>query len=220
MKTRSLFTLVLVLVPTIICAQIPRNDIANPARYRMGDNVYSLARNAIVQGNFLDFQAGVGMYGATGLFAHSWNLETDLHQAFDLNFYWIPRDEFGFTPYNTNRNLYTNNALLIPMFWGIRKNILRETFDEEIIPYVEAGAGPLIGVRFPSTSLFWNSIQRATAAYSVGGYLGLGVNYAIGQKSAGNISLRYNILKFNQTVGRRSDYSGFSIMFGYTAALH
>ena len=213
------------MLPFALAAQIPHmpspiDDMAHPAVYRQGYNVYSGAQRALIQGEYVGFQGGIGMYGANGLFQKNWAVREDLHKAFDLNLYWIPRDEFGFLGYRTTAALPRDNALLIPIFWTIRKNVQRNAFNSELIPYIEAGAGPLIGIRFPANYMFQESILKATSVISAGGFIGGGFNYAIGKKGAGNMSIRYNLLKFQEKVGRRSDYSGFSIMFGYIAAFN
>ncbi|KAA3612649.1 MAG: hypothetical protein DWQ05_18540 [Calditrichaeota bacterium] len=215
--------LVLFILPFTLLAQIPHittplDDMANPAVYRQGNNMYSPAQRALIQGEFIGFQGGIGTYGANGLFQREWAIHEDLHQAFDMNLYWIPRDEYGYWASRSSVTLARDNAMLIPIFWSVRKNVYRESLNSELIPYLEAGAGPLLGIRFPANYVFHESILKATTVISVGGFLGAGFNYAIGERGAGNMSVRYNILKFPERVGRRDDYSGFSIMFGYIAA--
>lgn len=142
--------------PFLLFAQIPHlptpiDDMANPAVYRQGYSVYSGAQRALIEGDFVGFQGGIGMYGACGLLQKNWAIEKDVHNALDINFYWIPRDEFGYLMQRSNRTLARDNALIIPIFWSLRKNIYREMLDSELIPYIEGGVGPLIGVRFPAT---------------------------------------------------------------------
>jgi hypothetical protein len=104
--------------------------------------------------------------------------------------------------------------MLAPFFLGLRRDILRENFDDTILPYLQVGAGPLAGFAFPYGYGFWESLRHATTAWTVGGFAGFGVNFAIDKKTAGLVDVRYNVMIFPDEIGPRKDYSGPAISLG------
>jgi len=114
---------------------------------------------------------------------------------------------------------YTGNVMLLPIFIGVRRDLWYEQFQDAVLPYIEAGAGPVVGFNFPYNRGFFGQFSHATAALTAGAFIGSGFDYSMGKKTAGTINIRYNFIRFPGELGGRSDYSSLSIAFGVSRAL-
>ena len=188
------------------------NQMFNPARYQQNAQAIAPGISSFGQSDVVGLNGFLVNSGFGSSFRYQWPLPNEAIATLDLSLIYL---DFGnrFLPYYSSG--YTNtNVVLVPLFFGLRRDILREHFDNSISPYLQAGAGPLAGFAIPVGYSFWRSLGSASSAWTIGGYAGFGVNFAMGKKTAGLFDLRYNVMVFPHAIGPRSNYSGPAISFG------
>jgi hypothetical protein len=168
--------------------------------------------NRFSQSDVLGLNGALMNNGGGGNFHYQWSLQKDLAATLDLALVYLDFSN-PFLPFYSSR-YRSADVMLVPLFLGLRRDIFRENFDNTVLPYIQFGAGPLAGVAFPYGYGFWESVRRSTTAWTVGGFAGAGLNFALDKKTAGLVDFRYNIMVFPETIGPRHDYSGPAISFG------
>lgn len=215
-KIKTLATVLLSLLPAVLSAQtgtLPEqlNRMNNPARYQHRADAVAPLLQTFGQSDVIGLNGAVMNYGGGSTFHYQWPLQKDLTATLDLSLVYLNLDN-PFLPFYTRYN-HSGDVMLVPFFFGLRRDIWRESF-EGVLPYVQFGAGPLAGIAFPYGYSFWNSLRYSTAEWTIGGFLGAGFNFAIDKKTVGLVDFRYNIMRFPEQVGPRSNYSGPAIAFG------
>jgi hypothetical protein len=188
------------------------NRMFNPAVYQQIGQANVPVLSTFGQNDVLGFNGALVNYGAGSNFHYQWPLKKDLAATLDFSMIYLNLSN-PFLPFYSS-TYRSADVMLVPFFVGLRRDILRENFDNTILPYLQVGAGPLAGVAFPYGFGFWETLRRATSAWTIGGFAGAGVNFAIDKKTAGLVDLRYNVMMFPERLGPRKDYSGPAIAFG------
>lgn len=188
------------------------NQMFNPARYQQDGQAIAPGISMLGQTDVVGLNGFLVNAGFGSNFRYQWPLPNDAIATLDFSLIYL---DFGnrFLPYYSPGNADAN-VVLVPLFLGLHRDVLREYFDNSISPYLQVGAGPLVGFAIPVGYSFWRSLGSASAAWTVGGFAGFGVNFAIDKKTAGLFDLRYNVMVFPHAIGPRSNYSGPAISFG------
>ncbi len=164
--------------------------------------------------DFFGFNGGVSTFGTNAQIGKNWAILDGVHTQFSLQLLSVNNDNPYSRLYNNSFRDPKGNVMLVPLYFGMRRDIFFETFQNAILPYVEAGAGPVFGMHFPYGHGFFGAFQHMGFQAGGGGYLGGGFDYDMGQKTVGNIGVRYNYIRFPNQIGDRLGYSGVSITFG------
>ncbi|MDZ7344239.1 MAG: hypothetical protein ONA90_06955 [candidate division KSB1 bacterium] len=188
------------------------NEMVNPARYQQSAPSVTPALRSFGQHNVFGWNGFLVNSGFGSNFRYQWPLPNEAIATLDLSLIYLDFSN-RFLPYYSPQE-GNANIVLVPLFFGVRRDVWREHFDQSIAPYVQAGAGPLAGFAIPAGYSFWRSLGSASSAWTVGGFAGFGVNFAIDKKTAGLFDVRYNVMIFPDAIGPRSNYSGPAISFG------
>jgi len=216
-KMKIFVKILLSLLPVALFAQtgaLPEqlNRMSNPAHYQQRAGAVAPLLQTFGQGDVFGFNGALVNYGGGSNFHYQWPLQKDLTATLDLSLIYLSFDN-PFLPFYTRYNNH-GDVMLAPFFFGLRRDVLRENFDDSILPYVQFGAGPLAGIAFPYGYNFWESLRYSTTSWTIGGFVGAGFNFAIDKKTVGLVDFRYNIMMFPEQVGPRSNYNGPAIAFG------
>ncbi|MDZ7289053.1 MAG: hypothetical protein ONB44_01585 [candidate division KSB1 bacterium] len=188
------------------------NRMFNPALYQQRVEAIAPVLGTLGEREVIGLNGALVNYGAGGNLHYQWPLKKDLAATLDLAMIYLDLGN-PFLPFYS-RTYRSADVMLVPFFFGLRRDVLRETFDNSFLPYLQVGAGPLAGFAFPYGYSFWESLRHATTAWTIGGFAGAGVNFAIDKKTAGLLDLRYNVMIFPERIGPRHDYSGPAISVG------
>lgn len=194
-------------------ADIARNGLSGETQFHP-----KRATQLIHHGNFWGFKGGVTTFGGAAIFAQNWLVNPGLHTQLQTQVFHISDD----TPYSSRYGVsrqYSGNIFLIPIYFGVRKDVLYSQFEGAILPYVEAGAGPVFGLLFPYGYGFFNTFAKTQGGLGMGGYFGGGLSYDMGEKTVGTLNVRYNLTHFPNAFDGRHDFNGLSIAFGISRAI-
>src|SRR5262245_37771545 len=98
-----------------------------------------------------------------------------------------------------------NRFLVIPLTFGIQRRLFREEILDTFRPYINAGIGPTMVVSAPFTKItvlpsggllyeqieFFESLGKAQAHYTVGGFVGFGANFGGDRSNLFGVNFRY-----------------------------
>lgn len=224
-KASILLGVALLFTANSVFAQIgalPRpSEIVRTASVQAGAQHHPLnAIQAMHKSNFFGFTGGVTSFGPGTHFGKSWLQKDGLHTQLHAQFISVQEEN----PYTGNRlygpnSGYTGNVMLMPIFFGVRRDLAYEQFKEAALPYIETGVGPVVGFNFPYNRGFFGQFSHATVALTAGAFIGTGLDYSMGHKTVGTINVRYNFIRFPNELAGRTDYSNLSIAFGVIRTL-
>lgn len=202
--------------------QLPRpSEITRfPALNTHSQNHPLKAIQVLHKSNYFGFTGGVTSFGAGAQFGKSWLVKEGFHTQLNAQMISVLEDNpySGYNLHGPNYN-YTGNVMLLPVFFGVRRDLWYEQFQDAVLPYIEAGAGPVLGFNFPYGYGFFGQFSHAAVALTAGAFIGSGLDYSMGKKTVGSINVRYNFIRFPGELGGRIDYSSLSIAFGVQRAL-
>ncbi|MCA9744107.1 MAG: hypothetical protein H6695_12180 [Deferribacteres bacterium] len=224
-KIATVFGAAFLLFASSVFAQIgalprPSEMVRAGAMQASGQHHPLNAIQAMHKGNFFGFTGGVTSFGPGSHFSKSWLQRDGLHTQLNAQFISV-QDENPYTGnslYGPNSS-YTGNVMLLPIFFGVRRDLAYEQFKEAALPYLEAGVGPVLGFNFPYGRGFFGQFSHATTALTAGAFIGTGMDYSMGPKTVGTLNVRYNFIRFPGELAGRNDYSNLSISFGVFRAL-
>lgn len=109
----------------------------------------------------------------------------------------------------------TITGSVIPLFIGKRFN-LAATYTNTFTwtQYAQFGGGPLLGVEFPNTYGFWQSISRIGFRWGGGLYAGVGSEVRFTEGWGGFAQLELDTFGFLSPLNGRTSYIGPSFSFG------
>jgi len=188
------------------------NRMNNPALYQQKADAAAPLFQTFGQTDVIGFNGALVNYGGGSNLHYQWPLQKNLTATLDLSLIHLNLDN-PFLPFNSRYN-NSGDVMLAPFFFGLRRDVFRENFDDAILPYVQFGAGPLAGIAFPYGYNFWESLRYSNTSWTIGGFVGAGFNFGIDKKTVGLVDFRYNVMMFPEQVGPRSNYSGPAISFG------
>ena len=101
-----------------------------------------------------------------------------------------------------------NRFLVIPLTFGVQRRFFREEILDTFRPYVNAGVGPTMILAAPFVDIiknslgyltepveFFESLGRAQAHYTIGGYVGFGANFGGDNTNLFGVNFRYYITR-------------------------
>jgi len=172
--------------------------------------------NAIHVNNFHGMTGGVTEYGGSAFFGRSWLLNPGTHSQLTAQIMSVNQDAII-----ANGTYYSRNGslLLVPLFYGIRKDLFYQELQDVLLPYVETAAGPVLGMLFPYDRGFLGSFSNMSTDLGMGMFFGTGLDYPINKKTMGTLNIRYNIIHFPGDFSGRANYNSLSILFGFSRIL-
>jgi len=111
----------------------------------------------------------------------------------------------------------SEQAFLVPLWLSMKVKVTDNPF-AKFAPYVITGAGPTLGLKFNDASTFSNIISNVEGELGGGAFLGAGVDFMWMERWAISTDVRYNFVKFNDTLGLSDEYRGVSFSFGFIRA--
>lgn len=108
------------------------------------------------------------------------------------------------------------NVMVMPLFFGLQKEVLRKHMPRRIYPFVQAGIGPVLGANFPEWNEFFSPFLRAQYRLTPGAMSGMGLFIGITPKYWIKLDAKYNLILFNKEVGFTRNYSGPSFSIGFS----
>lgn len=100
-------------------------------------------------------------------------------------------DIFGntYTPYKINR------MFMIPLNIGLQYRLFRDDVTDDLRPLVNFGISPTAIIYTPYNEAFFPSFGHARAKYTVGAFVGAGLDYLSSKKSSLSLNVRYYYTK-------------------------
>ncbi len=100
-------------------------------------------------------------------------------------------DIFGntYTPYKINR------MFMIPLNIGLQYRLFRDDVTDDLRPLVNFGISPTAIIYTPYNEAFLKSFSHARAKYTVGAFVGTGLDYLTSKKSSLSLNVRYYYTK-------------------------
>ncbi|HQU72382.1 MAG TPA: OmpW family outer membrane protein [Calditrichia bacterium] len=117
--------------------------------------------------------------------------------------------------YDTPQRPYST-AMVMPIWMSVKVRLSNSS--SVVTPYMIAGAGPALGLRFSGTTGWTNTISQVDGQWGGGAYLGAGLDYLWAGEWGLSADIRYNVLRFDSQVGTSDQYDGFSFSFGFVRA--
>lgn len=127
-------------------------------------------------------------------------------------------DIFGnsVTPFKVNR------LFMFPvMNIGVQYRLFRDDVTDNMRPFVNFGVAPAVIMYTPYNESFFTSFKYAKAKYTVGGYVGFGLDYITNRSSGLSFNLRYYYLRlFGEGIQSIStaeikNFGGIYFVFSY-----
>ena len=144
----------------------------------------------------------------TGLFLSSAKDDREFEQS----------DIFGnsVTPFKQNR------LFLLPVLnIGAQYRMFRENVTDEMRPYINFALSPSAVVYTPYSESFLTSFKYARAKYTVGGFIGVGLDYLSSKKSALGFNIRYYYIGLfgsgvkSLSTNEKKQFGGIYFVFSY-----
>jgi hypothetical protein len=89
-----------------------------------------------------------------------------------------------------------NRVFQIPITLGAQYRLFTNELTDNLRPYISAGIGPTIALTTPYAEEFFKAFSYSQAHYAVGGYVGIGANFGLDQKSLIGLNARYYYTQF------------------------
>ncbi|MEO8514775.1 MAG: hypothetical protein ABI543_14555 [Ignavibacteria bacterium] len=127
-------------------------------------------------------------------------------------------DIFGnsITPFKENR------LFMFPIInLGMQYRLFREDVSDNMRPFVNFGVTPAAIIYTPYNESFFPSFKYAKAKYTVGGYVGVGLDYVTNRKSGLSFNLRYYYLNLfgeginSISTAEKTQFGGIYFLFSY-----
>ena len=127
-------------------------------------------------------------------------------------------DMYGnsFTPFKVNR------LFLFPMVnLGMQFRLFRNDVSDNMRPFVNFGISPTVVMYTPYNESFFSSFKYARAKYTMGGYVGVGLDYISSKTSGLSFNFRYY---YNRVLGEgiqslsteeMTNFGGIYFVFSY-----
>jgi hypothetical protein len=108
-------------------------------------------------------------------------------------------------------NVTQQVSTVIPVLLGIRLYIPKPDSSYNIRPFISIAVGPYFGSESANTTLS----QQAHTEATVGGRLGLGVDFFLGGHFKLGVNVGYHfVTNFENTIGARKNYNGSELSIG------
>ena len=134
---------------------------------------------------FSDYGFGGGLF-----LGHKFGGELTGLVSFDFGTAKGPK-EFGLTT-----EIKINRIFVLPLIVSAQYRLLENVLNENLRPYVTAGAGPVFILTTPGDREFFSSFGDAKIKAIGGGFLGFGANFGIDKRSTFGANLRYYIIPY------------------------
>jgi len=147
----------------------------------------------------------------------SWPLFGRMHFGFSLDVYFL-RDSnqidfitWNGVPASINKK---NNVYLFDAMLNLKRRFFEDDLDDSFRPFLAAGIGPYYGINFPESNQTDSGVPLSDQyLWTVGGYLGAGVDISVNEKLFIGIRGNYRIVPFSDYLGERENHSMFELRF-------
>jgi hypothetical protein len=118
---------------------------------------------------------------------------------------------YGYIPEKINQERY---MILIPLYYGFQKRMLKDAIEDNFRPFLDLEAGPIFGARFPVGNGLFGNIKRGRTSMTLGGFLGAGIEVGDIRKDAYIFSVGYRVSYFFNKLDNERNFSAFVIRLG------
>ena len=101
-----------------------------------------------------------------------------------------------------------NNVYLFDAMFSLKRRFFADDMDDSFRPFLTGGFGPTYGVNFPEENDL--AVQHR---WTVGGYVGGGVDVSVDAKYFVSVRAQYRIIPFSKLLGEKMDHSMFELRF-------
>ena len=168
-------------------------------------------------------ERGIGLAltgkGTGARYAYTWNQSRNSYFTRDIELILVngPNeialvDNFGRTFKFANENL-----ILIPVMIGYRRMLFVDKIADNLKPYAEISAGPVMGFDMKDESDVNNNVgfieqfSKGKASYTIGAKFNLGATIKTSKKNFLNVSIGYSIIDFGKTLDNRGSFGGIGL---------
>lgn len=195
MKTIYLFIITLLTSYQLSLSQTPLS-IASPFPMRLSGSSHPSFLNDQLREpinnwaiNLIFSDNGYGIGGTYYL-----PIKSDL-SAFTSIFFSSAKDDREFEYTDIYGNTYVpgkvNRLFMIPVNIGLQYRMFREDVSDNLRPFVNAGLTPTAIIYTPYIKALFPSLGYARAKYTLGGFVGAGMDYVTSKTSAVSLNVRY-----------------------------
>ena len=190
MKTKLILFAVVLLNVTTIFSQSDNNPGTKPETKIAGDKLTLRGeRNNTLGLNLLFSDNGFGL-GATFYKQFSSNVSGFAGISFSgakdgREFEQV--DLFG----NTNTPYKVNRLFMVPLNIGLQVRMFRADVSDNLRPFINFGVTPTAIIYTPYNQSWFSAWGYARAKYTVGGFVGIGMDYLTNHTSSLSMNVRY-----------------------------
>lgn len=119
---------------------------------------------------------------------------TDL-SGFSSIFFSGAKDDREFDVTDIYGNTYTpfkvNRLFMIPVNLGLQYRMFRDEVTDDLRPFINGGLTPAMIIYTPYDLAFLSSFGKARAKYTLGGFIGIGMDYLPSKHTGLSLNVRY-----------------------------
>ncbi|MCH8928258.1 MAG: hypothetical protein IIB39_06025 [Candidatus Marinimicrobia bacterium] len=169
-------------------------------------------------------ERGIGLTltdkGAGARYAYNWNLNRKSFIAMDIELILVngPNEVPIVDPFTgITFKLFNENLLLFPVMIGYKRMLFVDQIVDNLRPYVQISAGPVMGFDMKDESDVNNNVgfieqfSKGKAYYTIGAKFNLGANIQTSKGNFINASIGYSIIDFGKVLDNRVPFGGIAL---------
>lgn len=150
-------------------------------------------------------------FGFNSFYSH--RVRSDLYLVGELGYYYGGRDNryASITDQYGYGSRYGSGAMLIPLYFGVRKGLSFNNLFKRFYPYIGTGGGAAAGIGYQYQPGFADySFQVAPSVYAL-----IGTEIYTTKRMFFDFNIRYRHIEFAREIVNWKDFSGFSFSVGF-----
>ena len=161
--------------------------------------------------------------GAGARFSYSWSQSRNSLITSDIELISVdgPREFPIFDDFGRTAKIYNENLLLLPVMIGYKRMLWVDKIADNLRPYVQLSAGPVMGFdlrdaidegnNIGSNVGFIEQFSKGKAHYTIGVILSAGTLIQTSKRGFINASIGYSIIDFGETLDHRVPFGGIAL---------
>lgn len=174
---------------------------------------------SINKGQYRGFGLNTGTEGSGITLNYQWNVADKVSLGVESRLFDIKADD-EFVTYNSYTGRYESindqSLIILPFFGGGSFYPFEGAIANNASPFITAKFGPVISFDGDETiNGFFNRWQKANGYFSLGGYIGLGIEMLWANRMTIAIGIGRDILPMRVTIDGKTSYSGTVLSFTF-----
>ena len=161
--------------------------------------------------------------GAGARYSYSWSRNRNSFITWDIELIAVDGpDEFPFfDQFGQSFKIANENLLLLPFMIGYKRMLFVDKIADNLRPYVQISAGPVMGfdlkddidvINSANNGVgFFEQFSKGQAHYTIGTKVLFGAMVQTSKKSFINVSVGYSLIDFGKTLDHRVPFGGIAI---------